>query len=102
MLSLLSCTSGDFVDAIQIYDSILETNPTNLLVRKRKAAIWKAKGQVKEAVEELLNILKFFPGDAGTWLELADLYVVTGNYKVLDTHALPVQGSIVAYVFRYI
>ena len=72
----------EFTDAAKVYDAILANNPSNLWVRKRKVAIEKAKGNIHVAVEELLDILKFFPSDAGTWLELADLYLQVGDFKV--------------------
>ena len=82
LICMESEAKGDFQGAVDLYDAILLRSPTNLLVRKRKVAIYKAKKDTSGAVTELLNILKCFPGDSGTWLELADVYIANGEYQV--------------------
>uniref|UniRef100_A0A2K6F3Q6 ER membrane protein complex subunit 2 n=1 Tax=Propithecus coquereli TaxID=379532 RepID=A0A2K6F3Q6_PROCO len=62
-------------DAIQLYDRILQEDPTNTAARKRKIAIRKAQGKNVEAIRELNEYLEQFVGDQEAWHELAELYI---------------------------
>ncbi|XP_025250676.1 ER membrane protein complex subunit 2 isoform X3 [Theropithecus gelada] len=62
-------------DAVQLYDRILQEDPTNTAARKRKIAIRKAQGKNVEAIRELNEYLEQFVGDQEAWHELAELYI---------------------------
>jgi cytochrome c-type biogenesis protein CcmH/NrfG len=42
----------------------------------------KATGVLKSVVEELHNILKVYPNDAPSWLELGEIHLSLGDYPV--------------------
>uniref|UniRef100_A0A6I8SPN3 ER membrane protein complex subunit 2 n=1 Tax=Xenopus tropicalis TaxID=8364 RepID=A0A6I8SPN3_XENTR len=67
-------------DALQIYDRILQDDPTNTAARKRKIAIRKAQGRNAEAIRELNEYLEQFVGDQEAWHELAELYINELDY----------------------
>ncbi|KAM5281832.1 ER membrane protein complex subunit 2 isoform 1-T1 [Ctenodactylus gundi] len=67
-------------DAIQLYDRILQEDPTNTAARKRKIAIRKAQGKNVEAIRELNEYLEQFVGDQEAWHELAELYINEHDY----------------------
>lgn len=67
-------------DAIQLYDRILQEDPTNTAARKRKIAIRKAQGKTVEAIRELNEYLEQFVGDQEAWHELAELYINEHDY----------------------
>uniref|UniRef100_A0A8C5MN32 ER membrane protein complex subunit 2 n=1 Tax=Leptobrachium leishanense TaxID=445787 RepID=A0A8C5MN32_9ANUR len=67
-------------DALQIYDRILQEDPTNTAARKRKIAIRKAQGRNAEAIRELNEYLEQFVGDQEAWHELAELYINELDY----------------------
>ncbi|XP_007933069.2 ER membrane protein complex subunit 2 [Orycteropus afer afer] len=67
-------------DAIQLYDRILQEDPTNTAARKRKIAIRKAQGKNVEAIRELNEYLEQFVRDQEAWHELAELYINEHDY----------------------
>ncbi|CAI9588993.1 unnamed protein product [Staurois parvus] len=67
-------------DALQIYDRILQEDPTNTATRKRKIAIRKSQGRNAEAIRELNEYLEQFVGDQEAWHELAELYIHELDY----------------------
>ncbi|KAF3822694.1 hypothetical protein GH733_008068, partial [Mirounga leonina] len=67
-------------DAVQLYDRILQEDPTNTAARKRKIAIRKAQGKNVEAIRELNEYLEQFVGDQEAWHELAELYINEHDY----------------------
>jgi len=70
-----------FQEARALYSQIIEEEPTNQVARKRLIAIYKAKGQTTEAIEELNKYLKTFMADSEAWSELADMHLAQGNYR---------------------
>ncbi|XP_014208834.1 ER membrane protein complex subunit 2-like [Copidosoma floridanum] len=66
--------------ALEVLDSIIKKDETNLAPRKRKVAIFKAKGQIPEAIKELTEYLKKFMSDQEAWHELCDLYLQEQEY----------------------
>jgi tetratricopeptide (TPR) repeat protein len=106
-----------------MYDEILEENPVNLLVLKRRVrrgtiihsfihlcicvraaghkqlivsttyllyrlscsvrqvAALRSQGKLKAAIEALHEVVRVFPGDAASWLELADLHLGLCDYQ---------------------
>lgn len=43
--------------AMELYDEVLEKNPTHVAVWKRKVAVHRARGEIAEAVKELTQLL---------------------------------------------
>jgi hypothetical protein len=93
MVYLFSPLIGDFDAALVTYDRILSENPANILAMKRKVpsndnstqsllffincfqvAVYKSQSFLTETVSELNQILKQFPSDTGSWIELAELH----------------------------
>ncbi|KAF0717439.1 Aste57867_2292 [Aphanomyces stellatus] len=72
--------NGKFSQADAFYKDMLVKNPSNMLVVKRQVAIYKAQGKIDDAIGKLNELLKNFQTDAGSWVELADLYLSVGNY----------------------
>lgn len=66
--------------AVEMYDSIIEYEPTYPPPYKRKVAIYKAQNKVEEAVKECNKYLNTFCTDTESWLELSDLYISQMNY----------------------
>jgi tetratricopeptide (TPR) repeat protein len=67
-------------DAIQLYDRILQEDPTNTAARKRKIAIQKAQGKNVEATGELDEYLEQFAGDQEARHEPAELCINEHDY----------------------
>ncbi|CAK4086263.1 unnamed protein product [Aphanomyces euteiches] len=71
---------GNFSQADAFYKDMLTKNPSNMLIMKRQVAIYKAQGKIDDAIAKLNALLKNFQTDAGSWIELAELYLAGGNY----------------------
>ncbi|KAI0201307.1 tetratricopeptide [Astrocystis sublimbata] len=65
---------------LQEYDHILQENPTNIPVVKRRVALLRSMGRTTESVNALNSLLDMSPTDAEAWGELADLYLAQGLY----------------------
>jgi len=65
---------GAYDDALAMYDTILEADPTNAAIWKRRISILRQNGDTKGAEESLITYLDTFYGDPEAWLELADVY----------------------------
>lgn len=63
------------------YDALLEENPTNFPIRKRKVALLKSMGKTADAIKALTDLLNTSPIDAEAWAELADLYFSQALYS---------------------
>lgn len=74
-------STGNFEEALTLYDEVLQANPANMLVMKRKVAALRSQGKPKEAIEALHAILKVFQADTASWLELADLHLSLCDYQ---------------------
>ncbi|XP_072175423.1 ER membrane protein complex subunit 2-like [Diadema setosum] len=74
-------STGQYADAKDHYDSLLEDDPSNAMVRKRLVTILKAQNRIGEAIKELNNYLSNFMSDHEAWMELADLYIQEQNYN---------------------
>ena len=79
---MLAEKEGKYEEAEKIYNSILEVQPTNTLVRKRLICIPKAQGNIQKTIELLVVYLETFQADYNAWHELADLYLSVGSYKM--------------------
>ncbi|KAF8314418.1 TPR-like protein [Clavulina sp. PMI_390] len=72
---------GDEVAAETLYAALLDADPSNLAIRKRQVTLSRGRGNVDEALEELLVIVDTWYTDVEAWLELADLYAECGLYS---------------------
>ncbi|RDW68503.1 hypothetical protein BP5796_09160 [Coleophoma crateriformis] len=63
------------------YETILNNDPSNMPVSKRRIALLKTLTKIPEAITALNQFLESSPTDAEAWAELADLYVVQGMYQ---------------------
>eukprot|EP00743_Colponemidia_sp_Colp-15_P001554 GILK01001697.1.p1 GENE.GILK01001697.1~~GILK01001697.1.p1 ORF type:complete len:309 (+),score=41.44 GILK01001697.1:41-928(+) len=72
---MLRESTGHFDKATEIYDELLEEDPTDVHCARRKIVILKTQGKVAECIEELNKYLESFCADVDAWQELADLYI---------------------------
>ncbi|KAI1214926.1 tetratricopeptide [Annulohypoxylon truncatum] len=63
------------------YDQILQDNPTNIPILKRRVALLRSTGRISKAVGALISLLDISPTDAEAWAELSDLYFSQGLYS---------------------
>jgi len=73
-------SQGAYDDALAMYHAILEVDPTNTAVWKRKISVLRQSGKIKNAVDELITYLDAFYTDPEAWLELADIYASMSLY----------------------
>ena len=66
---------GRYDIANRIYDELLEADPANLQVRKRKIAMLKEQNKIEETIVQLNEYLEDFLGDQEAWMELCELYI---------------------------
>jgi len=71
---------GDIEGAQRLYDALLEGDPTDVAVRKRRIAMARARGDVRTALDELLVLVDTWYADVEAWLELADIYADCALY----------------------
>ncbi|KAI3323098.1 tetratricopeptide [Xylariaceae sp. AK1471] len=82
LLKEATATDNATLDVIlQEYEEILQANPPNLPIAKRRAALLRSMGRNPEAVNALTSLLDMSPTDAEAWAELADLYLAQGLYS---------------------
>jgi len=79
--ALLFEAKGDWAEAERAYALILENNPFDQVVHRRKIAIAKAQGDMTLAVDYLNKYLELFMADHDAWRELAEIYVSLQMYK---------------------
>ncbi|TVU33566.1 hypothetical protein EJB05_25391 [Eragrostis curvula] len=79
--ALLFEAKGEWEEAERAYALILENNPFDQIVHKRKIAIAKAQGDMSLAVDYLNKYLEIFMADHDAWRELAETYVSLQMYK---------------------
>jgi len=83
MLSgLLKEMHGDYKGAMSLYEKILDNDPVNVRVWKRKVCIHKAQGHIDDAILELNKYTKVFPADVDAHQELATLYISIGKFEM--------------------
>ncbi|KAI1075221.1 TPR-like protein [Whalleya microplaca] len=63
------------------YEQILQENPTNIPIFKRRVALLRSLGRVSESVGALISLLDISPTDAEAWAELAELYFSQALYS---------------------
>lgn len=73
---------GRLDEAQSLYEKLLEKEPSNLLVNKRRLACIKTKPEgVTRATEGLAELVDIYPTDHECWLELASLYLSQNKYS---------------------
>ncbi|KAL5700723.1 hypothetical protein ACHQM5_026135 [Ranunculus cassubicifolius] len=72
---------GLWSDAEKAYSSLLEDNPLDQVIHKRKLAMAKAQGNLSLAIDGLNKYLEIFMADHEAWRELAEIYVSLQLYK---------------------
>lgn len=72
---------GYYQKALEVYDEIIEKDPTNAAARKRKVVVLKSQGKNVEAIKELTVYLHTFMSDQDAWLELSELYLKELDYN---------------------
>ncbi|KAF4317012.1 hypothetical protein BBO99_00008320 [Phytophthora kernoviae] len=72
---------GEFAKALAMYDELLEANPANALVLKRKIAVLKAQKKTADVVTALNEFLRSFGTDLAAWTELGETYLSLGAYR---------------------
>lgn len=79
--AMLLEANGCWEEAENAYSNLLEDNPLDQVVHKRKVAMAKAEGDLFKAIECLSKYLKVFMADNDAWRELAEIYVSLQMYK---------------------
>ncbi|KAG7556790.1 Tetratricopeptide repeat-containing domain [Arabidopsis suecica] len=79
--ALLLESKGLWGEAEEAYSSLLEDNPLDQAIHKRRVAISKALGKPSVAIELLNKYLELFMADHDAWRELAELYLSLQMYK---------------------
>ncbi|KAM7476910.1 hypothetical protein LguiB_024153 [Lonicera macranthoides] len=79
--AMLLEAKGSWAEAEKAYSSLLEDNPFDQVIHKRRAAMAKAQGNIAEAIEWLNKYLEIFMADHDAWRELAEIYVSLQMYK---------------------
>ncbi|AQK61620.1 Protein prenylyltransferase superfamily protein [Zea mays] len=72
---------GEWAEAERAYALILENNPFDQIVHKRKIAIAKAQGGMSIVIDYLNKYLELFMADHDAWRELAETYSSLQMYK---------------------
>ena len=70
--------------AHDILDLMIEEDDSNSQARKRKVAIYRAKGEHINAINELTKYLENFMNDGEAWMELCDLYILQQDHTKLS------------------
>ncbi|KAJ8452477.1 hypothetical protein Cgig2_000066 [Carnegiea gigantea] len=79
--AMLLEAKGCFEEAENAYLSLLEDNPLDQVIHKRRVAIAKAQGDILKAIEWLDKYLEIFMADHDAWRELAEIYISLQMYK---------------------
>lgn len=68
----------DIRKILQEYNQILDKNPMNIAIHKRRAGLIRSIGRPADATDCLVTFIGTFPGDTEAWCELSDLYQSQG------------------------
>ncbi|MED6110666.1 hypothetical protein PIB30_044947, partial [Stylosanthes scabra] len=79
--ALLLEAKGSWELAEKAYSSLLEDNPLDQTIHKRRVAMAKAQGNIPGAIEWLNKYLEIFMADHDAWRELGEIYVSLQMYK---------------------
>jgi len=79
--ALILEAKGSWAEAEKAYSNLLEDNPLDQVIHKRRAIMEKAQGNLSGAVEWLNKYLEIYMADQDAWRELAEIYVSLQMYK---------------------
>ncbi|KAH7849106.1 hypothetical protein Vadar_013062 [Vaccinium darrowii] len=79
--ALILEAKGSWAEAEKAYSNLLEDNPLDQVIHKRRATMEKAQGNLSGAVEWLNKYLEIYMADQDAWRELAEIYVSLQMYK---------------------
>ncbi|KAL6989525.1 hypothetical protein U1Q18_015276 [Sarracenia purpurea var. burkii] len=79
--AMLLEAKGSWAEAEKAYSSLLEDNPLDQVIHKRRASMARAQGNLSGAIELLNKYLEIFMADHDAWRELAEIYVSLQMYK---------------------
>ncbi|KAK3014082.1 hypothetical protein RJ639_008214 [Escallonia herrerae] len=79
--AMLLEAKGSWAEAEKAYLSLLEDNPLDQVILKRRVALTKAQGNISGAIQRLIEYLEVFMADHEAWRELAEIYVSLQMYK---------------------
>ena len=65
---------GNYAKAIDIYKRVLELQPSMRVARRDLAMVYAEIGDVENATNHLVEVLRLDPGDAWNWVVLGNLY----------------------------
>ena len=81
LLGLCLEASGDYIGASDIYDKLLQDNPSNSHAAKRKYCILAAQfGKEDEAMKVLNEYLSQHPGDVAAWNTMAEVCLSVSDF----------------------
>ena len=81
LLGLCLEASGDYIGASDIYDKLLQDNPSNSHAAKRKYCILAAQsGKEDEAMKALNEYLSQHPGDVAAWNTMAEVCLSVSDF----------------------
>jgi len=63
------------------YDKLLELNPINMHIRKRRIALLLSMGRIEDGTKALVELLDVSPTDPEAWAELAEIYARNENWE---------------------
>lgn len=72
---------GEYGQAKEIYQKMLEENPSNMLVQKRIISMLKAQGMIGATIAALVKYLETYESDTAAWKQLADLYISVQRFE---------------------
>ncbi|KAG5044371.1 hypothetical protein AAZX31_03G225100 [Glycine max] len=79
--AMLLEAKGSWELAEKAYTSLLEDNPLDQAIHKRRVAMAKAQGKISVAIDWLNKYLETFMADHDAWRELAEIYISLQMYK---------------------
>nr|ACU19211.1 unknown [Glycine max] len=79
--AMLLEAKGSWELAEKAYTSLLEDNPLDQAIHKRRVAMAKAQGKISVAIDWLNKYPETFMADHDAWRELAEIYISLQMYK---------------------
>ncbi|KAF9788067.1 TPR-like protein [Thelephora terrestris] len=90
--------------ALEYYNKLLESDPTNAAAWRRKAYVLRTMGKLDKSVEELSSLLDTFYNEVDGWVELAEIYYLCSQYNYALqalSHALLLAPQNPFYVLEF-
>ncbi|KAI5287427.1 hypothetical protein KEM54_006007 [Ascosphaera aggregata] len=74
-------------EILKSYEEVLEKNPVNVPIAKRRISLLRSLGRSEEATKALVGFLEAFPTDGEAWVELSDMYHSLGMFpQAIHSH----------------